>query len=76
MRYGVDGDKTIPYYKHIVKISTKRGHRTAIKNELKIIANHGELLPLPLFPTIWGLGLWCLTPLSPIFQVYHGGPTI
>jgi hypothetical protein len=47
MRYGVKGDKTMPYNKHIAKISTKRGHRTAMKNELKPIANHGELLPPP-----------------------------
>jgi hypothetical protein len=50
MRYGVNGDKTIPYNKHIAKISTKRGHSTAMKNELKLIASHGELLPPPLSP--------------------------
>lgn len=44
MRYEVNGEKTINTLQQAYCKSTKRGHGTAMRNELKLLANHVELL--------------------------------
>jgi high-affinity Fe2+/Pb2+ permease len=43
------------------------------KNEVMISLHIEEVSLDRLYIYIWWLGLWCLTPLSTIFQQYRGG---
>jgi hypothetical protein len=43
------------------------------KTTFSINSSHGWTLELKVLSASYFLGLWCLTPLSTIFQLYRGG---